>query len=51
MTDSPNFIDYGSPPGYDPAQGQREQCSVYISLPSKYGLLVLYLLDFLLQRL
>lgn len=51
MTDSPNFIDSGSPPGDYRTRGQGQKAGIYISLPSKYGLLVLYLLDFLLQRL
>ena len=51
MTDSPNFIDYGSPPGYNPAQGQGQKAGIYIPLPSKYLRFVFYFFDLLGQCL
>ena len=51
MTDSPNFIDYGSPPGYNPAQGQGQKACINISLSTNDCLLVLHYPDLLFQRL
>lgn len=51
MTDSPNFIDYGSPPGYNPAQGQGQKAGIHIPLPSKHGLFMFHLFYLLCQLL